>query len=131
MISIFLSVLKNFSFEGRASRKEYWSFVAVVLIAVMALAALGAVTDPNVYSFGILILSFGTFIQSLALAIRRLHDINKSGWYALLSFVPLVGGFIILFFMVSAGNTGINSYGDDPYGQASKIADSAGWKKVS
>lgn len=111
---------KNYAkFDGRASRSEYW-WVALASGLISLLFTIPMLTagikwnddikdDDNMYShmnaFGYgmmgLIILFGliTFIPSLALNIRRLHDTNKSGWWFLISFIPYVGSLIMLVFM--------------------------------
>ena len=59
-----------------------------------------------------------TFIPNLAVAVRRLHDQDKSGWMILLALIPLVGGIIVLVFMLLDGTRGPNQYGPDPKGPA-------------
>jgi uncharacterized membrane protein YhaH (DUF805 family) len=53
-------------------------------------------------------------IPGIAVSIRRLHDIGKSGWYFLLAFIPCVGGIILLVFALTPGDTYDNEYGRDP-----------------
>ena len=55
-----------------------------------------------------------TFIPSLAVGVRRLHDLDKSGWNFLIGLIPLVGGFILLYWFFSEGTQGVNNYGADP-----------------
>ncbi len=55
-----------------------------------------------------------TFIPNLAVTIRRLHDTDRSGWWALVAFVPFLGVIIILVLMALEGTSGSNTYGEDP-----------------
>ena len=59
------------------------------------------------------------FLPSLAVAVRRLHDTNRSGWWILLGLVPLVGFIVLIVFYAQAGNVGTNKYGPDPKGAES------------
>jgi uncharacterized membrane protein YhaH (DUF805 family) len=61
-----------------------------------------------------LLLALGTIIPTIAVGVRRLHDVDKSGWWILLSLIPLIGGLILLFFYVQPGTPGPNRFGPDP-----------------
>ena len=103
-------VLERYAkFDGRAGRAEYWWFVLANLIVYILLAILMQVASI----FVILLIGFwlAIIVPSIAVAIRRLHDTNKSGWFLLLSLVPLVGGIIVLVFMILPGDPGPNNYG--------------------
>jgi uncharacterized membrane protein YhaH (DUF805 family) len=60
----------------------------------------------------------GLFIPSIAVGVRRLHDIDRSGWWWLLWFVPIVGWIIMLIWVCSGGTAGMNRFGRDPLGAA-------------
>lgn len=105
-------------FSGRSSRSEYWwialfnvvvYFGLSILALVIQTATTGApLRDEMTFGAGLLILVlvlwlFGTIIPNLALGVRRLHDVNMSGWFILLNLVP-VGGIIVLVFMLLPGN---------------------------
>jgi len=116
-------VLENYAnFKGRANRSEYWYFVLfnVLLIFVPAFA-LGFLSDlVGAESFSIaaaamyLIIFLGTFIPGLAVAVRRLHDLDKSGSWLFFYFVPFIGGIMLLVWLCSEGTIGNNKYGRDP-----------------
>lgn len=103
------------TFSGRARRAEYWWFalfnliVGVVLQLVQGNAETGI---ADLYSLVIL-------LPSLAVSARRLHDIDRSGWWQLLVFVPIVGWIVLLIWFCKPGTIGRNPYGDDPIGAAS------------
>ena len=112
-MSWYLKVLKKYAdFGGRARRKEYWLFILwnifffIALIAIEA-AAGGAGILASLYNLGMI-------IPSLAVTVRRLHDTNRSGWYTLVALVPLVGFFVLLFFMSRDSDPGTNQYGSNP-----------------
>jgi uncharacterized membrane protein YhaH (DUF805 family) len=117
----YIKVLRNyFNFSGRARRKEYWMFFLFQLIfAIIAIVidnVLGlAIRDVGYGPFYILY-ALATLIPGLAVTVRRLHDTGKSGWYFLVAFIPLIGGIILLVFMVMDGEHGENAYGEDPKG---------------
>ena len=114
----FIKVSKNFSFKGRARRKEYWMFMLIFLLAMLLLIfadnALGTYSDKDDIGLlsGIYILA--TLIQYLAVSVRRLHDTGRTGWWLLTSFIPFIGPVIWLILTVLEGQQGSNQYGPDP-----------------
>ena len=116
LIDNFVSVLKKYKdFAGRARRREYWLFVLCNVIISIALSILGMIPV-----LGILfaIASFAYFllilVPGIAVSIRRLHDIDKSGWYLLISLIPIAGFIILLIWTVKEGTAGDNKYGPNP-----------------
>ena len=107
----FITALKKYAvFTGRSRRKEYWFFVLFYLLIAIALGIVDGVTGLGVLSpLGTLAL----LVPSIAVAIRRLHDVGKSGWWLLLGLVPLVG-LVLLYFMVQDSQPGGNEYGPNP-----------------
>lgn len=109
------------NFNGRARRKEYWMFTLFYILLVLACAfALALLVATGPYSLTILVaIIFITVIlahvvPSIALSVRRLHDVGQSGWFLLLAFIPYIGNLIIFVFSVIEGNKGTNKYGPDP-----------------
>lgn len=90
------------NFSARATRKEFW---IPVLFNFVISAILGAISTKLANAFSLVIL-----IPSIANAVRRMHDINKSGWYLLFSFIPLVGWIIVLVFECQASVEEGNNY---------------------
>lgn len=113
----FVAVIKKYAeFSGRARRKEYWMFVLFYI-----LIAIGLTVVESMLGFaGILsgIFGLGLLVPSIAVTIRRLHDTDRSGWWILIGFVPLVGGIVLLVFMCLVGSSGSNQYGSDPLQEA-------------
>jgi len=115
-------VFENYAnFSGRARRAEYWWYTLInilIMKALYILAFIGAAAEiPVITIIAVLLLfvySIATFIPSLAVAIRRLHDTNKSGWFLLLWLIPLLGAIIIFVFEVMDGDQGPNQYGPSP-----------------
>ncbi|MFC0676549.1 DUF805 domain-containing protein [Lysobacter korlensis] len=115
----YLKVLKQyFDFSGRARRKEYWMFllfsviVSIVLgiVDVMAgLTMLGGTmgTLGSIYALAII-------IPSLAVGARRLHDIDRSGWWMLIGLIPVIGFIVLIVWYASEGTRGDNRFGADP-----------------
>lgn len=119
----YLNVMReNYAnFNGRARRKEYWMFTLFYTLLVMACAfALALLVATGAYMLTLLVavMSIAAIlvhvVPSLAVAVRRLHDVGQSGWFLLLALVPYIGNLIIFVFSVIEGNKGTNKYGPDP-----------------
>lgn len=111
----FLQVLKNYAnFNGRARRKEYWMFVLIYMIIYIPLSML-AVKIPAI-NILTMILSLGLIIPSIAVGVRRMHDVGKSGWFLL---IPIYS-FILA---CTNGEVGTNQYGPDPKAEGTDISD--------
>lgn len=118
----FIDILKNHyaDFDGRARRMEFWMFIlfmTVVYFALLILYAVGAaIADALGYLFMVALLIFwaGLIVPTIALSIRRLHDIGKPGVWWLIGFVPLIGPFILLYFYVLDSQPGENQFGPNP-----------------
>ena len=106
--------VKYCDFNGRASRSEYWFFTLFYIILSAIVGLVGNAVSENVGNVlsGVLLLAL--LLPSLGVTVRRLHDRNKSGLWLLLSFVPLLGCLILLFWFVQRGTIGPNDYGPDP-----------------
>ncbi|MEL6947726.1 MAG: DUF805 domain-containing protein [Pseudomonadota bacterium] len=139
---------KYFQFSGRASRKEFWMFTLIFMIGSILLSIVDAMVLGAADGNGILsgLWSLAHFIPSISVAVRRLHDINRTGWWILSILVPalavgaasglmaaglLPGSVVIigiasvaliavvilmLYFYCKRGDQGPNTYGADPYG---------------
>lgn len=100
-------------FEGRAGRAEYWWFFLANFLIGLVIQILAGVSDALVILS--LIYSLALLIPGLAVAVRRLHDTNKSGWWILIALVPLVGIIVLIVFLATDGDPGANQYGNpDP-----------------
>lgn len=112
--------LKRYAdFSGRSRRKEFWMFALGVFIAEIVVSIVERVLGLSgmvggVYGPLMLILVLGLLVPNLALGVRRLHDQDKSGWFLLLAFIPLIGGIILLVFFCLEGTKGPNRFGPDP-----------------
>jgi uncharacterized membrane protein YhaH (DUF805 family) len=120
---------KYATFSGRARRSEYWWWALYMLIT-------GAVVGVIEYSLGLGtgvvgsgggefsatynggplsgIWSLAHLLPGLGVAVRRLHDTDRSGWWLLIVLIPLIGFLILLYFLVTKGTAGPNRFGDDP-----------------
>ncbi len=121
-----------FSFEGRINRAKYWAFIGVSMLLVLAFTTIGAVLgialadpkDPSAAQIvgtilGVvqLILFFPYMVASFAIGVKRWHDRDKSGWWVLIGFIPLIGP-IWTFIECGClkGTEGDNRFGPDPLG---------------
>lgn len=115
----YLKVLKQYAdFSGRARRKEYWMFVLFNIIFAMVAMVLDNVSGIAMEGIGYGPLyglyTLAVLIPSIAVGVRRLHDIGKSGWMMLITFIPLIGGIWLFVLMVTDSNPGENEYGLNP-----------------
>ena len=117
LISNYISIIKDkyAKFDGRARRKEYWSFfavnmaVAIVFSILVAVPLLGGifVAISSLYSLAVL-------VPGIAATIRRLHDIGKPWHWIFVSFIPLVGSIWLIVLLAQEGVKGDNEFGPDP-----------------
>jgi uncharacterized membrane protein YhaH (DUF805 family) len=118
----FLDALKNkyATFEGRARRAEYWYFVLFYALSIVALAIVDGVVGTFSEEIGIGLLSgifvLATFVPTLAVTVRRLHDTDRSGWWVLLDLVPFIGVLVLFVFTVLDSQPGANRFGPNPKG---------------
>lgn len=119
---------RYFDFAGRSRRKEYWLFVLFqILVSIVINAVFGSPTYERVGMFvgfssmlsgpgGIAqnLFVLASLIPWLAVAVRRLHDQDKSGWLLLLALIPILGWFALLVLMCLEGTRGPNRFGGDP-----------------
>lgn len=111
---------KYVTFSGRASRSEFWWFMLFIFLANIVLGVVdrtlfGRTVEGDVVSILGGLFSLAIFLPSLAAGVRRLHDVDKSGWWYLLILIPLLGALIlIVFFFIQRGTAGPNRFGADP-----------------
>lgn len=114
-----LALSRYADFSGRSRRMEYWMFfllnigvsiVATILDGILGMSGMIA----GAYGPLSVIAMLGLLVPGIAVAIRRLHDQDKSGWWLLLAFIPILGGLVLLVFMFLEGTKGDNQYGPDP-----------------
>ena len=114
-MSWFIEALKKYAvFSGRARRKEYWNFALFVGIIYVVLAIIAGASKSSALFVLLGIFYLGILLPSLAVSVRRLHDTGRSGWWLLISVVPLVGAIVMLVFTCSDSQPGPNQYGPNP-----------------
>lgn len=124
MLEYYKNVLKNnyTNFDGRARRSEFWYYNLMNMLIVISLEILVVVLVAATQSaivggiIGILILLYvlGTFIPSIAVMVRRLHDVGKSGWWYFIALVPIIGTIWLLVLLFTDSQEGNNEYGANP-----------------
>ena len=113
-INWFMNVVTQhyFDFDGRARRAEFWWFVLVYFIISLVLAAIQGLLGLGSLLTGLL--AVGLLLPNLGVAVRRLHDIGRSGWWILIGFIPIVGWILLIYWYVQPGTSGPNEFGADP-----------------
>lgn len=108
-MNYYLKVLQNYAnFDGRARRSEYWYFVLFNIIISFTLSYVGIMMGTTILSN---IYTLAVLIPGIAVAVRRMHDVGKSGWYVLIPIYNLV-------LACTEGTSGDNEYGADPKAEA-------------
>lgn len=121
----YIAVLKKYAvFSGRARRQEYWMFVLFniifVFVAMIIDNVLGTVIEGTGYGLFYFLYVIAVFIPGLAVSVRRLHDIGKSGWWILISLVPIIGGIWLIVLQATDSQPGENQYGPNPKEEGKK-----------
>ncbi|MFE1307643.1 DUF805 domain-containing protein [Streptomyces sp. NPDC058755] len=108
----YVDVLKKYAvFSGRARRQEFWMFFLFNLIVSIVLTVVGNAIDSNILS---VIYALAVLLPYLGVAVRRLHDTGRSGWWILIALIPLVGTIILIVFLATEGKSEPNQYGPNP-----------------
>lgn len=114
------SVLNQYvGFSGRARRSEYWYWVLFYIIIGIIASLLDRAVFSSTNSWFSYIVGLALLLPGLAVAVRRLHDTSRSGWWILLGLIPVVGAIILIVFYVQ------DSHGDNQYGPSPKAVGSA------
>ncbi len=115
----YLLALKKYAeFSGRSQRSEYWFFVLFYFLIAVVLSIVDVSAGFTSLHTGIGLFSalfmLAMFIPSLAVGVRRLHDIGRTGWWILIGLIPFVGWIVLLIFAVQDSQPGTNEYGPNP-----------------
>lgn len=115
----YLEALRKYAvFDGRARRMEYWMFVLINCLIVVVLSVVDTVV--GLFSLGNSIGALTglywlvVLVPSVAVTVRRLHDTDRSGWWALLALLPVLGTIVLFVFCVLDGTPGPNRFGENP-----------------
>ncbi|MFG3345987.1 DUF805 domain-containing protein [Streptomyces sp. NPDC048018] len=108
----YLEAFKKYAvFSGRARRKEFWMFQLFNLLASIIASVIDGALGIQLLS---LIYLLAVLVPSLAIAVRRLHDTGRSGWWLLIGLIPLVGAIVLLVFYCTEGDQAPNEHGTNP-----------------
>lgn len=100
------------NFSGRSSRSEYWWFcLFTTIIGTLMYIFFGDGTAGRILTG---IIELALILPSLGVAVRRLHDVDKSGWWLFISLIPLIGAIILIYWYIKPSQEGPNRYGDIP-----------------
>lgn len=117
-MSWYFAVLKKYTqFNGRATRQEFWMFSlfhAIFLILALILDNVLGINFQDFYGIIYFLYIIGTALPSLAVSVRRLHDIGYSGWWFLLITIPYFGPILLLIFLAKGSQPDKNKYGANP-----------------
>ena len=118
-MNYYVDVLKKYAvFDGRARRKEYWYFFLFNIIITIVLVIIDGSTGTLNPEAGIGLLggiyALAVLLPAIAVAVRRLHDTDRSGWWLLISLIPLIGAIVLIVFLATDSNPGNNQYGVNP-----------------
>jgi uncharacterized membrane protein YhaH (DUF805 family) len=102
---------KYADFSTRSRRREYWMFLLWNFVISIVLGAIGGLIGLRWISY---VYAIFVFVPGIAVSVRRLHDTGRSGWWLLLTFIPIIGWLVLLFFYVQDSAAGDNEYGSNP-----------------
>ena len=113
LVNYYVGCLKNYAkFDGRARRKEYWMFcLGNIIIGFVLGFILGIIGAPTYIGY---IYSLAVLVPSIAVTVRRLHDIGKSGVWYFINFIPCVGSIWLIVLLCQDSMPGENEYGVNP-----------------
>jgi uncharacterized membrane protein YhaH (DUF805 family) len=117
----FTDAIKNHyvDFNGRARRKAFGFFVLIYIIINIILTIIDYIVFVNIIGISLFstLFSLALLLPYLAISVRRLHDIGKSGWFALLFLIPIVGLVLLIILLAADSVKGSNQYGENPKGE--------------
>ena len=101
-------------FSGRANRKQFWLYALWLCVVYIVIGILSAALGEKAGNAVIALVGLALLVPNLAMTVRRLHDTDRSGWWVLISFLPLIGGLILFVFELLPGTPGENRFGNQP-----------------
>lgn len=101
-------------FSGRANRKQFWLYALWLIVVYMVIGVVAAVLGEKAGNAIIVLVWLALIVPNLAMIVRRLHDTDRSGWWVLISLLPLIGGLILFVFELLPGTPGENRFGSQP-----------------
>ncbi len=116
-MNYYIDAWKNYvNFEGRTRRKAFWMFVLFNFIVTVILSVIDGLVFGQNASVLTGLYNLAILLPSIAIGIRRLHDIGKTGWWLLISFIPCIGTIVLIVFACTDSQPGENLYGPNPKG---------------
>jgi len=117
----YIEVLKKYAvFTGRAQRAEYWYFALFNLLIMIALTVVDSLLGTYNPAAGLGLFSgiyaLAVLLPGIGVAIRRLHDTSRTGWWVLLALIPVIGPIVLIIFFIMDSTPGENQYGPNPKG---------------
>lgn len=107
----FIDALKKYAdFTGRARRQQYWMFILFYLLFYIGLTIVDALTGSYVLTT---LYTLALLVPSISIAARRLHDTGRTGWWQLIALIPVIGGIVLLVFLVQDSDAD-NEFGENP-----------------
>lgn len=98
-------------FSGRTSRSDFWFYVLGAIVVSIITNILDGVIGQPIFTP---LLGLASIIPAIAIYARRLHDINKSGWWQLIALIPLVGAIVLIVWFAKKGDQDKNRFGVNP-----------------
>jgi uncharacterized membrane protein YhaH (DUF805 family) len=104
---------KYVTFQGRATRSEYWWWALFVMVVYLVIIGVGlaVMSDSSLPMIVAMLFMLAVLLPSLAVLIRRLHDTDHSGWWFFIELVPIIGPLWLLYLLVISGTPGPNRFG--------------------
>jgi uncharacterized membrane protein YhaH (DUF805 family) len=109
--SIMICLRNYVTFQGRAPRAEFWWFTLFQVIVQLSLPLLITMVWPGQDKLAAAIVSLALFLPSIAVSVRRLHDLNRSGWWMWIVLIPVIGALVLLVWYCTRGTRGSNRFG--------------------
>lgn len=116
---MFEAYKRTLDFQGRAGRREYWLwflayFIQLIVAVVIDNTVLSAFQMGGGIGLLYVLVILGNLVTAVSVGFRRLHDTNRSAWWLLIAFIPIIGGLVLLVFYVLPGTPGENRFGPAP-----------------
>ncbi|MEM1359681.1 MAG: DUF805 domain-containing protein [Bacteroidota bacterium] len=108
-----LALSKYAQFTGRSRRSEFWYFTLVNMILSYGLQGLGFATGSSIFGTVAGLVGLALLIPGLAVAVRRLHDVGRSGWWYLIALTG-IGIFVLIYWFAQDSEAGANKWGPNP-----------------
>ena len=115
-MNYFIQALHRYAeFGGRSGRKEYWHFFLWYFVIYTVLELVDqAMSGSVVMGWSVAVFTLALLVPSMAVGVRRLHDTDRSGWWLLITLVPILGVIVLIVFSSQNGDAGDNQYGSRP-----------------